>query len=229
MWARPDARTSRRALSRELIVRSAIELADRDGLDAVSIRRVAAALDARPMSLYSHVPAKDDLLDLMFDELAARSLLGADRPTAWEPALRAIAHRVRAVGLAHPWSIELLSRRLQLGPNVMRLLDEWVAALDPLRLPPGQAWSIVTAVNDYVTGYVNREAAQRRAVPADATQARRWRREVGAYLTDLAASGSYPHIAPLLQEGYATAPDNFEVGLDWIIASIKASRRGRTR
>ena len=56
---------------------------------------------------------------------------------------------------------------------------------------------IVTAVNDYINGYVVREAAQRRAVPSAPGQARSWQRQVAAYLTDLAASGRYPHISPL--------------------------------
>ena len=201
-------------------MRAAIGLADLEGLDAVSIRRVAAALDARPMSLYTYVPSKDDLFDLMFDDLAGRAVLGEQLPSDWAAALRAIAHRVRELGLAHPWSTELLSRRPQLGPNVMRLLEEWVAALDPLELPPADAWRAVTAVNDYVNGYVIREVAQRRAIPSTPGHARQWQRQVTAYLHDLAASGDYPHIAPLLAEGYAATDDSFDTGLDWIIESI---------
>jgi AcrR family transcriptional regulator len=232
VWARGDEESMRPALSREQVVRAAIDLADRDGLDAVSIRRIAAALDARPMSLYSYVPSKDDLFDLMFDELAGQALFGAELPVDWTAALRGIAHRVRDLGLAHPWSTELLSRRAHLGPNVIRLLEEWVAALDPLDLAPADAWRIVTAVNDYVNGYVIREAAQRRAVPSAPGQARRWQQQVTAYLNDLAASGDYPHIAPLLSAGYATADDNFDTGLDWLVDSVArrhqlpAARRG---
>jgi AcrR family transcriptional regulator len=220
VWARKEEVPARPTLSREQVVRAAIDLADRDGLGAVSIRRVAAALEARPMSLYTYVPSKDDLFDLMFDALAGAAVLDADLPTDWATALRSIAHRVRDLGLAHPWSTELLSRGSHLGPNVMRLLEEWVAALDPLDLVPEDAWRIVTAVNDYVNGYVVREAAQRRAVPSAPRQARSWRRQVAAYLTDLAASGRYPHISPLLSAGYATADDNFDTGLNWIIDSI---------
>lgn len=223
IWARGESLARRPALTREAIVAAGIGLADRDGLSAVSIRRVAAALDTRPMSLYTHVPSKGDLLDLMFDTLAEQARLGADLPDDWRKALCAIAHRVRDVGLAHAWSIELLGQRMQLGPAVIRLLDEWVAALEPLHLPAGDAWVAVTAVNDYVNGYISRQAALRNAIPRSAAEARQWQRDINAYLTTLADSGDYPHYEPLLRSDSTATGDTFDTGLTWLIDGIAAT------
>ena len=207
-------------LDRVSIVRAAIALADLEGLDAVSIRRVAGALNARPMTLYSHVPSKGDLLDLMFDELAGEALLGSSLPAGWREALTATAARTREIGLGHPWTIELLGQRAQVGPNTLAVLEEWLRAVRELDLAPEAAWSVVTAVNDYVVGYTAREAAQRRAIPADPTEARRWQKSVTAYLDLLADSGNYPHLAPLLRKGFAAQADNFDAGLALLLDSV---------
>ena len=221
VWARDDRRPRRRALTRESIVQAGVEIADRDGLDAVSIRGVAAELGVRPMSLYGHVAGKDDLLDLMFDQLAGESVLGDDLPADWRSALEAIARRTRDQGLAHPWSIELLVDRIQLGPNTLRVLDEWIRAVAPLKVSLETASSIATAVNDYTVGYVIRIAAQRRAVPVDPEAARTWTTTVNTYLTERADSGMHPHLAPLLHHGFAAQPDNFDAGLSWLLDTIE--------
>jgi AcrR family transcriptional regulator len=220
---------SQRSLDRASIVRTAIALADREGLAAVSIRRVAAVLDARPMTLYSHVPSKGDLLDLMFDELAREALLGEDLPAGWRTALTAIASRTRDLGLAHPWSLELLGQRAQVGPNTLAVLDEWLRAVRDLALAPETAWTVVTAVNDYVVGYTARAAAQRRAVPVDRAEARRWHRAVASYLGGLADSGSYPDLAPLLRKGFAAESDSFDTGLTLLLDSVERAHGSRRK
>lgn len=221
VWARNDPRPRRRTLTREAIVDAAIAIADRDGLNAVSIRSVAAWLEVRPMSLYGHVSSKDDLLDLMFDQLAGESVLGDRLPRDWRGALEAIARRTRDQGLAHPWSIELMVDRIQLGPNTLRVLDEWIRAVAPLSVSTETAWNIATAVNDYTVGYVIRISAQRRAVPTEPKAARAWTSTVNKYLAERAESGDHPHVAPLLRHGFAAQPDNFEAGLSWLLDSIE--------
>jgi AcrR family transcriptional regulator len=221
VWARNDRQPRRRTLTRESIVQAAVAIADRDGLDAVSIRSVAAWLNVRPMSLYGHVSSKDDLLDLMFDVLAGESVLGDGLPQHWRSALEAIARRTRDQGLAHPWTIELMVDRIQLGPNTLRVLDEWMRAVAPLSLAKEAAWGIVTAINDYTVGYVIRVSAQRRAVPTDPSAAREWTSSVSGYLTESADSGDHPHIGPLLRQGFGAQPDNFETGLSYILDRIE--------
>jgi AcrR family transcriptional regulator len=225
VWARNDRQPRRRTLTRESIVRAAVVMADRDGLDVVSIRSVAAALDVRPMSLYAHVASKEDLLDLMFDQVAGESLLGDELPRQWRSALEAVARRTRDQGMAHPWTIGLLVDRIQLGSNTLRILDEWMRAVAPLALDENVAWSIVTAVDDYTVGYVIRASAQRRAVPSDPAAADEWNSSVSRYLTESADSGDYPHIAPLLRRGFGEQPDNFEEGLSNLLDSVELRLR----
>ena len=91
-WAAPAADRGR-GLKREAIVSAAVAIADREGLAAVSIRRVAAELGIRPMSIYTHVASKDDLVDLMLDQVIAEALVPEPLPEDWREALRQLAHR----------------------------------------------------------------------------------------------------------------------------------------
>src|ERR1700753_976899 len=95
VWARDDVPAAQ-PLSRDSIVAAAIEIADNDGLEAVSIRRLATRLGARPMSLYSHIERKGDLIDLMVDEVIAGSILPESPPSGdWRDDLRRIAQSTR--------------------------------------------------------------------------------------------------------------------------------------
>ncbi|WP_318552168.1 TetR/AcrR family transcriptional regulator [Kitasatospora fiedleri] len=128
VWERPEppARRTPGPLSRALIVAAALELADADGLEGVSIRRVAAALEVGPMRLYGYVETKAELLELMVDAVYAEIAPDPadDRPARtarstrsgeWREELRAIAGRYRAAALRHEWFIDLLGGRPHLG------------------------------------------------------------------------------------------------------------------
>ena len=131
VWARDDTRR-RTSLSREAIVAAAVAIADAEGLDAVSIRRVAADLHARAMSLYTYIERKEDLLDLMADEVAAETLVPGELPADWREATLAIARRERQTTLRHPWLVDLVTRRSALGrvgPNMLRHSEQSIAAL----------------------------------------------------------------------------------------------------
>ena len=128
-------------LSRETIVAAAIELADTEGLEAVSIRRLATKLEARPMSLYSHIERKGDLIDLMVDEVMGGSVLPETLPSGdWRDDLRRIAQRTRENIRSHPWMIAAAFRRPFIGPNALRHIDQSLAAVSELpnsNTPPG--------------------------------------------------------------------------------------------
>jgi Tetracyclin repressor-like, C-terminal domain len=159
----------------------------------------------------------------MFEELAARCVIRRRRGEPWPDALRRMARRWRAVAMAHPWSVEILSHRAQVGPQTLRLLDSWVAALDGMPGPLARKWAAVTAVNDYVVGYVVRESAQRAVVPDDPAAAREWQQKMSDYLRRVADEGSTPHIEPLLRGGFGRQPVSFDAGLGYVIAGIAAA------
>ncbi len=147
-----EARTSRTKLSTQAIVDTAIAIADVDGLDAVSIRRVAAILGVRPMSLYTHIVSKDELLALMANELIGTVIVEPPLPEDWREALTLIARRQFRMFASHPWLLPLFTRRPRHGPNAVRQAKQLTRAVESLRLPPEEVWRLLAIVNDYVLG-----------------------------------------------------------------------------
>lgn len=223
-WSRGgEARPS--GLSREAIVAAALEIADDEGLEAVSIRRIATKLEARPMSLYSHIETKADLVDLMVDEVMGESVLPGAVPEDWREALRQIAQRTRAAARAHPWVIATAFRRPLLGPKALRHIDQSLAAVATLPLPFDRKRAVLLSVDTYTLGYVRWEVlsphgknpcAQAEDVPSHD--------QIDAYLREQAASGEYPHLAAIAGTDltYGVKAESFEVGLDWLLAGIAA-------
>ncbi len=152
-----DARP-RSGLSTQAIVDTAIAIADVDGLDAVSIRRVAAILEARPMSLYTHIVSKDELLALMANELMGTLLVEEPLPEDWRPALALIARRSFTMFSSHPWLLALLARRPRHGPNAARHARQLASTVERLGLSAGDMWTMLSIVNDYVVGHAMRVA-----------------------------------------------------------------------
>ncbi|MGI8336076.1 TetR/AcrR family transcriptional regulator C-terminal domain-containing protein [Actinomadura scrupuli] len=217
VWTRPKNTGRRPALTREAIVAAAIELADAEGLAAVSIRRVAARLDARAMSLYTHIDRKDDLLELIRDEVAGELLLEGELPGRWREALTLIARRTRESALRHPWMVDLHAVGGAPGPNALRHVDQSMAALSGLGLNAVVAWRILSAVDHYTLGCVIQEIMQLRR--GDQSEL------LGPYLENVAASGDYPHLEPILKNGLPDEQD-FERGLGWLLDGIERDLGG---
>lgn len=145
--------TSRRTpLSRDRILRAGIRLADRQGIDALSMRRLATALRVEAMSLYNHVANKDELLDGMVDLVIGEitlPVLGGD----WKATMRARAHSTLVVMTAHPWAPMLIVSRITVGPNRLGYID---ATLGVLR-EAGFSWAETdrawNTMDNYILGY----------------------------------------------------------------------------
>ncbi|MCL9793696.1 TetR/AcrR family transcriptional regulator C-terminal domain-containing protein [Frankia sp. AgKG'84/4] len=220
LWARPVERRRPR-LSREEIVDAAITIADAEGITAVSIRRVAAALNARPMSLYSHFDRKDDLLALMSDQVAAEILVPEPMPADWRDRLRAIAHRTRDSALRHPWVLRAYAGPPHLGPNALQHAEQSAAAVADLPLAPARRVALLRAIDTYTLGQVAAELHERLA--NDSVDPA----EVRAYLTRTLDSGQYPHLAALPRAALVffvedAGRERFDEGLDWLLAGVTA-------
>lgn len=231
VWARDEERASGPApLSREAIVAAAIEIADTDGLEAVSIRRIATKLDARPMSLYSHIGRKGDLIDLMVDEVMAGAIIPGGPPTDdWREALREIAHRTRESTRAHPWMIAAAFHRPFLGPNMLRHLDQSLAAVSELPLSPERKRAVLLAVDTYTLGFVRWEVMSPRGAKGGHPCANRpegspTAAELDAYIAAQVASGDYPYLAEFVGKnvGFGVKAEKFEVGLEWLLTGVAA-------
>ncbi|MEV4168867.1 TetR/AcrR family transcriptional regulator C-terminal domain-containing protein [Nonomuraea sp. NPDC049709] len=225
VWSRPSP-PRRPVLTREAIVAAAIAVADAEGLAAVSIRRVAAELDARAMTLYSYIERKEDLLALMADEIAAETLVEGPLPGDWREALLLLARRERELVRRHPWRVELISQRVDIGPNGLRHVEQKLAAFDGLGVDRLTAWRFLAVFNDYMTGFVVREAQERGAPREQGVNDAERAAVAQPYIRELVESGEFPRLAPMIEQGVPGADDNFERGLNWVLDGIEAHRRG---
>jgi AcrR family transcriptional regulator len=194
-------------LTRAAVVEAAIAIADAEGLDAVSMRRLASALGVRPMSLYTHVASKDDLVDLMLNGVVAAVLVPEPLPADWRAALRAVAvHSYRAF-VAHPWALEAFGRRPHVGPSVLRHAEQSAAAVAPLGLDAEDAWQVLGIVDEWTLGHAVR------GIAFDEEDVRRRLPEIDPAL--------YPHLHRMGYPGAGTSERAFEDGLEVVLDGIE--------
>jgi AcrR family transcriptional regulator len=228
IWARqePRSRGPRAGLSRAQIVQTALAIADDEGLEAVSIRRLARELGAGAMSLYHYFDSRDELLDLMGDTVAGEMLVPGELPSDWREALRAIAHRSRAAFKHHPWMLSTLQERPRVSPNLLRHVEQSaqsVATLGESGVEQGALTGIVMAVDDYTIGYTLRELLsgdpEDRGRGIAARFAQSYEEPNVRYLID---SGEFPMLARFVASGGQPQRQSFDVGLEWLLDGFAA-------
>ncbi|WP_030770173.1 TetR/AcrR family transcriptional regulator [Streptomyces sp. NRRL F-2664] len=196
IWARPPraGRGPRPAHSRESIAAEAVRIADMEGIDAVSMRRVAAGIGAGTMSLYNYVPRKEELYELMVDAVSGEYDFAA--PTGdWRADLLALARQTRELMHRHPWLPRLLSPVYGFGPNALRYLEQSLEYVAPLDVSGAEKLELVAAVNGAVATFVAAELAlaeRARALPWTEEQEQGVRT---AWLGSRLATGEYPRLA----------------------------------
>ncbi|MEV8514527.1 TetR/AcrR family transcriptional regulator C-terminal domain-containing protein [Dactylosporangium sp. NPDC051484] len=221
VWDRPEPPKPPAPLDRERIIAAAIALADEGGLEAVSLRKVAARLDAGPMRLYGYISTKDDLLDLMVDEVHAE-VFPEKQPGDWREALRVLSHRTRQAALRHEWLADLLGGRPTLGPNGLAVAEAKLAALDGLA-DIDTVMRAVETVGAYVTGAIRREIANLRAERATGLSKRDWQRASGPHVTRILATGRFPALTKAVHDATdVDAEASFATGLDWVLDAVAA-------
>ncbi len=161
IWMREEPGARRAGLSREQIGRAAVEIADAEGFDAVSMRRVARELDAGTMSLYHYVRNKGELLSLMWNEVMGGLILPESELTGgWRKALSNIARTSRKTFTAHPWIFEAMGEPTGSGPNALRHFEQSMTAVSGLSASPREQLELVSLVDDFVFGFSLREVLQ---------------------------------------------------------------------
>jgi AcrR family transcriptional regulator len=155
-------RGPRQGLTVDAVLVSAIELADADGLAALTMRRLATALGVAPMTLYTYVPGKGELLDLMVDAVYAELPLPDSAGQPWRQRLGRVAEQNRALYADHPWAAEISTARPPLGPGQLAKYEHELAALDGLGLDDVTADAALTYLLGFVQGWA-RAAADARA------------------------------------------------------------------
>lgn len=227
VWDRPERPARPVPLDRQRIVDAAIALADEGGLEAVSLRKVAARLDAGPMRLYGFISTKEELFDLMVDEVQAE-ILPESRPRDWREALSTLAHRTRETALRHEWLADLLGGRPALGPNGLAVTETTLAALDG-HTDIDTVMRAVETVSAYATGAIRREIANLRAERASGLSKHDWQRANGPHVTRMLATGRFPALAKAVHDGTdVDAETSFATGLDWVLDAVAAKLPRRT-
>ena len=208
IWVRPEPGVRKPRFSRDKIAAAALEIADTEGFEAVSMRRIATELGAATMTLYNYVRTKDDLVALMHDAIMGEVIIPAgELPAAWREAVTLIAGRVRHALVRHPWALGAL-QEAQPGPNAMRRFEQFLAAVSGGELSTAQKFDLLTVVNAYVFGNaLITVESRRRAEDAAADPA--LVEEMFSFAATQLASGEFPHTAKLMAEGGpGTAPSS---------------------
>jgi AcrR family transcriptional regulator len=202
-------------LSRDLIVRTAVALIERDGINAVSMRRLAAELGTGAMSLYNHVPNKAALLDAVAEHVLVEVHLTADPSDDWRAAARSLARSFREVAHRYPRSVMVVISRPPNSTVGLRAVELALATVRAAGFDGSAAVRAMRAVVNYVLGCLLHEASQ--------TEARSTGPAIGE--AELAAAGlvNVRDLLPALVEHDSEA--DFEFGLELLISALDALPR----
>jgi AcrR family transcriptional regulator len=198
-------------LDRGRIVRAGIEIADADGLDALSMQRVAAKLDAATMALYRHVPGKAELIALMLDA-AIGEPPELPEGTGWRTALAAWARANRDVFVRHRWTLPLVTGSRTMGPNELAWTEAALRVASATGLPTAALLDVLILVNSYVRGAVV-DLAGGPVVPGPEMLRRLGLLERYPMLAGVLAQASGP-------EGPASRAHRFEFGLARVLDGV---------
>ena len=174
LW-RTQERVSRKGkpdLSVDRIVQAGIELADTDGLKALSMRRVAEALGVGTMSLYTYVPGKGELIDVMVDTVQA--VTGREATEGWREHLTYVARENLALYRRHPWLLQVSPSRTVLGPQVAAKYDFELRGLEGIGLTDVEMDATVALVNGYVHGAVRSDVEARQVIQRSGMTDKEW-------------------------------------------------------
>jgi AcrR family transcriptional regulator len=203
----------------------AVALADAEGVEAVSMRKVAAALEVGTASLYGYVDSKDELYDLMIDWVEGED--GPPPPLSgdWRGDLSRLAHRIRGSILRHPWMASITAGRPDFGPNSLAWNEYGLAAMDDLGLTIDEMLIASEVLQAFVRGFALRELAEQRALQRAGLNAEEWGRVLGPYLKSVEKSGRYPRFTRVVQDARVPHAENrqelmFTTGLGRILDSL---------
>jgi AcrR family transcriptional regulator len=232
VWTRADRGSRKPRFNRDSIAAAAIRIADAEGFEAVSMRRLAAELDAGTMTLYHYVRTKDELLTLVVDAFLGEVVLSpAQRlPRDWRAAITMIARRTRDALRRHPWILDITDDP-NIGPNAMRHFDQSWQALAPLTASFDDKLDLITVVDEYVFGFCLHE---RNNLKDDVNGAA----EMVDYIRALLIEEDYPALAGMVSEmgleplwskihAHARGPARFDRNLARLLAGFEASLAGR--
>jgi AcrR family transcriptional regulator len=213
-------------LSAERVLKAAVELADREGIEAVTMRRLADELGAGAMSLYHHVPNKDALLDGMVDRVFAE-IEPPSTDLEWKEALRRRAISTREALRRHPWAVGRMESTKSPGPADLRLHDAVLGCLRHAGFSIPMAVQAYSVQDAYIYGFAMQEKTLNFGPAEEFAEVAQERvQEIESRMADVARA--YPNLAEVVggyvAKGGFGATEAFEFGLDVILNGLDGLR-----
>ena len=230
LW-RTRERSSRRGkpeLSVDRIARVAIELADAEGLTALSMRRVAEGLGVGTMSLYTYVPGKAELIDVMLDVVYGEVERHREEGAGWRARLEGVARENWALYRRHPWMLQIAVTRPVMGPNLIAKYDHELRALDGIGLGDVEMDSVLSLVLGHVEGAARRAVEAAQAAAQTGVSDEQWWHALAPLLARVFDERRFPVAARVgaaagAAHGAAHDPLHaFEFGLQRILDGVEA-------
>ncbi len=209
---------TRAPLTRERVLKAALKSADKDGIEALSMRKIAQALKVEAMSLYNHVAGKDDVLDGMTDLVVAEielPAIGGD----WQAAMRERASSAHKMLLRHRWASLFLVSRINIGPNMLRYVDATIGCLREAGFSYEMADRAWNAIDSHIYGFT----LQQMHFPFDPSE---YASAAMEFLPMLPVD-QYPYLNGLSQEvinGRHYGLQDFGFGLELILEGLEKVR-----
>lgn len=230
-WGRCGVGDGRAQLSGRAIVATAIAIADRGGLDAVTMRGVGQQLGASGMALYRHVASREMLVELMVDEVVGRFAATGPRPRSWRAALAEAARQEWRTYRTHPWVLAATATfRPPLGPNMLAAMERALASFDGLGLSGVERLCLLGTVTSYGQGLALSWLQDSAAEPDPEAMAAWWRAQL-AEAEAGAAEPRYPRLAAVAVELSAGSgvgiEQEFAFGLERVLDGVEAYLRRR--
>jgi AcrR family transcriptional regulator len=222
IWLRRErgARGPAPTYSRERIAEVAIALADDEGIEAVTMRRIASELGTGAMTLYRYLPNKEDLYAVVIDQALG---FEPQEPTGDVRAdLATFARRYRETLRRHPWLAHAMAGRPIMGPNMLRANERDLALVDGRGLSIDDMVNVVNLIRYWVTGASQAETAEREAALRTGEDSAAWQERMGPYITELVSSGRYPYLDRLVREArHSDRDEQFEAGLAILLDGVQ--------
>ena len=218
-WRRrgEPSRGERRPLTRDAIVDAALVLLEREGIDGLSMRKLAQELDAGAASLYWHVGDKEELLSLLLDRIVGEQKIPDPDPEHWQDQVREMAREARELFRSHRDSARLSMGRIPTGPNSLPVMERTLAVLAAAALPPRVIAYAADLFALYVGAFAYEESIAREGDPA----------QFDEYLRSLPPE-AFPVITSLAADlTMGDADERFEFGVELLLAGLEAlAQRG---